>query len=519
MYSANSAPLLEGPSPLRVSKRAFKDTAPAIIYLAMLSATLALGIHGVATSNIAGLLGPPAECIRLGAEGGSTVLDDGEFTWADFVHGASSSVLQLVAMAGATALAGGAWMHVLQTHTRAVVVGTLCALPGVYVAAGVVLAWVGSLYGSIVSLLIAAVIALGLWAHRRRVALSVELLQQATTALAAHPSLVLVSLGVLALAVVTIGTMCAAAVLHITNGEYVVDSSGACLWTVRPLSQAAAVCTCATLLWTLAIARQVRLFVVALVASCWYFEAHDDLDAESAVAAALADPARTYTRLAPVRTACRLAVTSSFGSLCHAAIVVTACDVINTLARDQGRRSGRGPSAFIAACTRAVRELTAFVTKFATIAVAITGESFCASARSVAAMFLRNGFDAVVVDRVGSLVLGSTAWSVSALIGLAAGSVHWTSARLDGTDAAGAAVQAGVVAFVLCAAVLGFCSALVVDIVDALFVCHAFDADTHNSHREGLRAALKAVHGRPSVGPPRAPYNSTLSIAVGTPVD
>ena len=128
---------------------------------------------------------------------------------------------------------------------------------------------------------------------------------------------------------------------------------------------------------------------------------------------------------------------------------------------------------------------------------AVTAQPFCTSARGVFDMLGRHGLAVLVVDRFTSLVMHMGSLFLALVV--AGGTTLVVKAYTDGQSGL-PQEQAdlmlavfGITAWVLSSVVLNFFGALVLNIVDAAYICFALDLDTQAAHRHEMRQVLILV--------------------------
>ena len=123
----------------------------------------------------------------------------------------------------------------------------------------------------------------------------------------------------------------------------------------------------------------------AFVTACWYFSPGDDL-ARGASSEGIDEIERGPGEVrgevpgSPTRRGLAISLSSSFGTLCYAALVLSVCDLLNTITR----KSMRSRNLIVVAagcCLSYIVELIEFLNKFAVSHHAITAAPFCTSAR------------------------------------------------------------------------------------------------------------------------------------------
>jgi hypothetical protein len=142
------------------------------------------------------------------------------------------------------------------------------------------------------------------------------------------------------------------------------------------------------------------------------------------------------------------------------------------------RRAGGLISCLLSGVLTIVYTLLEGITKFATVRMAITGESFLTSGKAVVALLSRNALNTAGVWWLPGLVLqscalllslgwGAAVYHVSKLVWGASGEAHVSSVVLAAVSVFFAWLM------------LGFFCSLLLNMVDALFVCYAMDKDRH----------------------------------------
>eukprot|EP00899_Mesostigma_viride_P015902 jgi/Mesvir1/24312/Mv10999-RA.3 len=179
----------------------------------------------------------------------------------------------------------------------------------------------------------------------------------------------------------------------------------------------------------------------------------------------------------------------SFGTLCFASLLLTLVQLVKTIidrwSQEARRRAEGAPNLLLGLATCCVNCLLAclqFLTKFATIFAAISGKAFLDSAACSADLLTRNLLSAVVVDRVGSLILNLASVVMAVIVGSVTFVVlnaFWLHDQFfDSTDTAKlAAACVAVICAVIVLTVLLFFSTALLSVVDTLYLCFAMDKD------------------------------------------
>ena len=159
------------------------------------------------------------------------------------------------------------------------------------------------------------------------------------------------------------------------------DPVDCCYWRPDEWVSAYVVLACFAALWTIMFAFEARVFIVSDVVARWYFS-----------------PPNASRAFAGATTrAASHAFGPSFGSLALGSLVVSLVAILreaNRRVRENVNRRGSGvervAACVVAACAECVFALVSFVSKFATIRMAITGDGFCDAANDVSALLQRH---------------------------------------------------------------------------------------------------------------------------------
>lgn len=267
------------------------------------------------------------------------------------------------------------------------------------------------------------------------------------------------------------------------------DATPCCVWT--PEGWASAYIALATMfaLWSVMLAFEARLYTVGGVVAQWYFA-----------------PPGTANFKGTTLSSLRNAAGPSFGSLCFGSLVLTAVAVarkINRNARRDASRQGGGGLAvlmcLLSSCLDCIYALIEYVSKFATIQCAITGAAFCDAARSVSQLLANNFLSAYGVWWLPGTILSTASFLFSVAYGVVVGLTSYAtwnataSSKASHPSAGAEAAVLGVVASVLAMIVLQFCVSVLLNVVDAVFVCYAMDLDRQLSSKPDVHDVFTAV--------------------------
>lgn len=240
-----------------------------------------------------------------------------------------------------------------------------------------------------------------------------------------------------------------------------------------------------TALWSVMLAFEARMYTIAGVVAQWYFAA-----------------AGTTNFRGTTLSALRNAAGPSFGSLCFGSLVLAAVSVareINRNVRRDATRQGGGVAVvmcLLSSCMDCVYVLIEYISKFATIQCAITGAAFCDAARSVSQLLANNFLSAYGVWWLPGMIMSAASFLLSAAYGVLVGLssyATWSATPKSHPSAAAEAALLGAVAFTLAIVVLQFCISVLLNVVDAVFICYAMDLDRQLSSKPEVHDVFTAV--------------------------
>jgi hypothetical protein len=368
----------------------------------------------------------------------------------------------------------------------------------------------GQVIPGVVLLVFSCLAALALYLWRSQLAMVARLLTVSSTALAANPQLVSCTIGIsvvsvayavplvgFILAAVRVGGVVPSAMVATTAtstaGSLVcLDSNGSqtpcCAWQVAPAAAAYIAMASLALSWAAALAYEVRTFSISYVVSKWFYT-----------------PLGTPPQGKPVREALALATGPSFGSLCYGSAILTAANIARSSANNSRERGENIFSCLVRALVACIAELLELMTRFATVRIAATGESFMDGARQVVAILSRNALNTYAVWTFPSTILAFTALAVGlsfaafvTLLYLAVGSAVVSGAPQGAHADASSALSSLALAvaggsFALTVVVVSFLSSILMTVIEACYVCYASDLDTQCVSQPEVHQVFAAV--------------------------
>ncbi|GMY05466.1 CTL-like protein DDB_G0288717 [Fagus crenata] len=240
------------------------------------------------------------------------------------------------------------------------------------------------------------------------------------------------------------------------NGKIVVkESSGvySCKWKQDGWVPAYYALAILTMLWSLAIMVEAQAFVISGTIAQWYFSKEDGTPRRS------------------IRSSLRNAFGPSSGTICLSGLLIFVVRVVRA-AVDSARQDAPGMvNLILRCCVNALLSAVDFLNKFTINFVAITGESYCTSARMTYELLKRNLLSAVFVETISSRLLAGIIFVISAIYAIV------VCAILNATHLGVGSYIVAALAWVLLIVVLGFFIHLLDDVIETVYVCYAIDRD------------------------------------------
>ncbi|GAX82186.1 hypothetical protein CEUSTIGMA_g9614.t1 [Chlamydomonas eustigma] len=231
------------------------------------------------------------------------------------------------------------------------------------------------------------------------------------------------------------------------------------------------------LLWTVQVLLTVKQYIIADTLSQWYF------------AGAVEQNSLAETQPSSLR-ALHHAMTSSFGSICFAALILAVIELLRSALR-LSNRNASGIAAAICCIIKCfadcILNLVEQFTVFATIAVAISGKGFIPAAMELFAILERNFLQTTTLWWIPGFCLKM----LSLLLSLAWASVVYAislASERSGGDMTMALISFGAMLFVL-----HFVSSILLDGVNTIYICYAFDRDRKVISHSEIHQVYEAV--------------------------
>lgn len=243
-------------------------------------------------------------------------------------------------------------------------------------------------------------------------------------------------------------------------GNTIIDpATGFSAWTVDPTSYIAMSFYLFMFLWTSAVVYNAQVFVISGVTCQWFFHRND----------------LGRSRHNPVKEAAKRALSTSFGSICLASLILAVVQflrwVLYRLLRPRSNGELDWFSRVVLNCANFLETIVAHMSHLAVAYMALGGSSFFTSTRMIVDILKRNMLDRIVIDWAAHVVLWVWSAAISAFcaFGVYLYSVNVLLSPYSWVTA--------LVSFSVAHAVMQFYSRFLLDIIDALFLCYALDCD------------------------------------------
>lgn len=398
----------------------------------------------------------------------------------------------LAAGTATSLILGWLFLQAFRCCSRAMTHATIVSQVAAPLLAGLALLAGGAFAPSMGAFAVAGLAGLAFFWWRNEIGLAANLLSVSAHGLVANPHLITTALLMSLASLAALVPLLAAGFLALLNGEVVpnparhgsarcVSPQGepvlCCSWGTDPWVTPYLVAAALTGLWVALTANQIRVFVVSGAISQWYF----------------APPSPSLS--ASVRgTTCRSlrhAFGPSFGSLSLAGLIMAAVETV----KEASDRAAREPDAGVLAtvlsfCAQCIGGAIEYLTKFATVFMAITGDAFFAAGRRVTDLLARNMLEAFASTIwFTPMVVHLASFCTAAVWGLLGGGAYFFTHRHEqhpgANDAAVTATVLGSLIALFALFVLNFLAGVLLGVLDATFVCWALDRDMHTvSHPE-----------------------------------
>lgn len=227
-------------------------------------------------------------------------------------------------------------------------------------------------------------------------------------------------------------------------------------------------------MWTSVTFSYVERCMISGVVCEWYFHRND--------------PVRTIAKKDLAKESLKRSLTYTFGSICFASLVLSAIQAIR-LSIHTVRKIGRWVvsdtiSDLFGSCAEMIEGLVDGVNSFALVYIAFNGTDFCTAAQKCAFLFRRNLISAVLFDNITRMLLLFGVYAVSLICFL--GTFNFA------VDVSGSSYSwfIALIGSLLPFYMLRFCSFILLQVMDAVFVCYVVDLDSNQVNSQLAHAAL-----------------------------
>jgi len=261
---------------------------------------------------------------------------------------------------------------------------------------------------------------------------------------------------------------------------------------------AAALCFLFSLLWIINVKRYIVHSTAAGATGSWFFSVSE------------ADPS-SVSRAGSSASALGRSLSTSLGSICYGALVISIIELMKILARSLRGRDNNAVVQFIGCCLecllQCIEDIVEYINSYAFTICAIYGDDYCTAVSKTMNLFSTNGFDLIINDDLieSVLFMGSLACG---LVGAGSG---YFMARNGGDDDK---LVCGIAGFFIGLGMMSIVNATVVSCVKSVFVCFALDPlvlyNTKHSKYQKLTDAWRARW------PEELPCQAYLNVAVPT---
>ena len=403
----------------------------------------------------------------------------------------------LVSILASTAIAA-AFLNLVRHHAHTLARATIGFQLAVPATAAVVFLFSGSFWPALLSAGFAALTFVVFYMWRREIGVASTLLSVAGHGLTANANLIGMTIALNIGSIFFVLPPLVGGILGFAVGDVIpnplrenrdvcVDEFGdgvmCCAWQPRPIAMVYIGLAGLIAGWTMLALNQIWVYTVSGTIAQWYFS-----------------PPGTSVTGNAIRSF-KHAITTSLGTNIFAGLVLTFTNMMKQQQQYDQQNGNFSFFGFLASCLASIYE---YLTKFATVFAAISGDGLITSGRRVTDLLLRSMLEA----------FATTVWFPSAVMSLASvtlsalwGGAVWASYRYlhhpDGVEKfpQSNAIVLGVLVGVVTFFVLTFLVNVLLSVLDSVFVCFAIDKDRQTvANAEMYEALLGAMEKRESDG-------------------
>ena len=399
---------------------------------------------------------------------------------------------------GASFFLGLAMLWLFRQCAHTMVWTVVYAKVGVMAALAVAFLAMGSLIPGVIFALLTALTAFCFYLWTDELNLVASLLSVSTQGLRDNPHIITTTVGLSFGSLVYIVPAAFAMTFAFMNGSVAVssaavsktgaacadfagDATDCCAWQVDAWVPFYTALATVSFIWVTSFALETRLYVIGGTMCQWYFA-----------------PAGTTEFRGLVGDSLRNALGPSFGTIAFGSFVLTMVEIGKAAAermrRDEDNR-GNILVCLVTSCLECIYAIIEYISKFATLQAAMTGAAFCDAAANVTDLLQRNFLAAYGAYAFPGMILQGTAFVLAGGFGVATWLLSYATFAVSvdanaGLYAALVGALAGVVAFV----VLMFFVMIMLNVVDAVFLCYAMDKDQNQVHHREFHAVFEEVN-------------------------
>ena len=224
------------------------------------------------------------------------------------------------------------------------------------------------------------------------------------------------------------------------------------------------------------------MFVIGGVVTQWYFA-----------------PAGTKDFTGTTKTSVKHALGPSFGTICYGSFIVAVVEFMKQAA-EKARRENRGNILVycIVCCMDCIYSIIEYISRFAMIQASMTGEAFCDAAKKVTELLSRNFLLAYGTYAFPKYILSFVVLGMSAFFGVNAYYLSFLGYAMTSNvfEASTYSSMVGIICFAVSYIVLSFLIMVLLNVIDAIFVCYAVDKDRNAVHHADLHSVFDQVNQR-----------------------
>ncbi|GLJ54970.1 hypothetical protein SUGI_1180160 [Cryptomeria japonica] len=257
-----------------------------------------------------------------------------------------------------------------------------------------------------------------------------------------------------------------------------------CLWKQDRWVPAYYALAIITMIWSATTMIEAQVYIISGTLAQWYFHRAD------------CSPPRG------IRNSVRNAFLHSFGSVCFSGLIFGVVRIVRA-AVDSARREGKEGVlyAILRCCVNSVLWTIESVNKFTINFAAITGKSYCSSAKMSYELLKRNLLSAAVVETISYRILFGISFVVTVIYAIVVCAILKAATSLGGD-----AYFVMFLAWALLFMILLFFTHILDNAIDTIYICYAIDKDKRDvskSEVHGVFIMLPVSRNESSVFPLR----------------